>query len=287
MKIAVIGAGIIGVQVAHALADEGHAVTIIDREGAAAGTSQGNAGWIAHTDIMPLASPKIMRQVPKFLMDPLGPLAIRPGYFFQALPWLARFLLAARPSAYKASMEGMIALQSLVLPAWEARAKALGLTQHLHRRGGLFVFDDTALFERQKPTFQRQQGMGIDLHLLEQHELRQVEPALTDRFKHAVFIPGAVHVSDPKIITLALYEAALARGIGFHRAEVADIDAAGAPTVRFAGGGEMMADAVVLTAGVWSKPLAARLGDTIPLESERGYNVSFPGVTHILSRPVA
>ena len=65
MKIAVIGAGLVGLASAHALADEGHEVTVVDREGPAAGASRGNAGWLAHTDIDPIASPKMLRQVPK------------------------------------------------------------------------------------------------------------------------------------------------------------------------------------------------------------------------------
>ncbi len=81
MKIAIIGAGIVGCAIAHALLDEGHEVLILDKEGPGFGPSRGNAGWMAHTDILPIASPKILRQVPKFLLDPLGPLAIRPAYF--------------------------------------------------------------------------------------------------------------------------------------------------------------------------------------------------------------
>jgi D-amino-acid dehydrogenase len=44
---------------------------------------------------------------------------------------------------------------------------------------------------------------------------------------------------------------------------------------------------VVLAAGAWSKPLAQGLGDRIPLDTERGYNVSFPGATTQISRPVS
>ena len=286
MKIAVIGAGIVGLNVAHALADDGHEVTIVDREGAAAGTSQGNAGWIAHTDITPLASPKIMRQVPQFLIDPLGPLSIRPAYLLSVAPWLLRFVLAARPEAYARSMEALIALQSLALPAWEKRVSALGMKSMLHYRGGLSVFDDAQKFARMQPIYDRQKALGIDIHMVQRSELRQLEPNLSDQFTLGAYIANTAHVSDPKLITVALFDEALARGIHFHKAEVLHIDAAGAPALHLANGGIMTADAVVLSAGVWSKFLLKGLGEHVPLESERGYNVSFPGATGIISRPI-
>src|SRR5262245_24947676 len=92
MKIVIVGAGIVGACVAHALLDAGHDAVILDREGPASGTSQGNAGWIAHIDIEPLVSPKVWRRLPRWLVDPLGPLAIRPSYLPQLVPWLARFV---------------------------------------------------------------------------------------------------------------------------------------------------------------------------------------------------
>ena len=44
---------------------------------------------------------------------------------------------------------------------------------------------------------------------------------------------------------------------------------------------------VVLAAGVWSKPLAERLGLRIPLESERGYHLEWDMATPRLSRPAS
>ena len=72
MKIAIIGAGIVGAAAAHALLDEGHEVLILDKEGPAFGPSRGNAGIIAHTDVLPIAGPNMLRKVPGFLLDPLG-----------------------------------------------------------------------------------------------------------------------------------------------------------------------------------------------------------------------
>jgi D-amino-acid dehydrogenase len=122
------------------LLDEGHEVLILDKEGPAFGPSRGNAGIIAHTDVLPIASPNMLRKVPGFLLDPLGPLAIRLGYLPQLLPWLARFLLAARPAAYERSIAGIIAIQQLALPAWLSRAEKAGLGGHIHRRGALYTY---------------------------------------------------------------------------------------------------------------------------------------------------
>jgi D-amino-acid dehydrogenase len=131
MKIAVIGCGLVGLACAHALADEGHDVTLVDREGAAAGASQGNAGWLAHTYILPVASPKIWRMLPRLLTDPLGPLTVRPSYLMPIMPWLVRFLAACRPAAIDQAIEAMAALQVKALPAWQTLAKRpdLGRTQ--------------------------------------------------------------------------------------------------------------------------------------------------------------
>ena len=73
MDVAVIGSGIIGIAAAHALLDRQHQVTLVDADGPASGASRGNAGWIAHLDILPLASPKAWRTLPRWLLDPLGP----------------------------------------------------------------------------------------------------------------------------------------------------------------------------------------------------------------------
>ncbi|AMJ60479.1 NAD(P)/FAD-dependent oxidoreductase [Bosea sp. PAMC 26642] len=286
MKVAIVGAGIVGVAVAHALLDEGHKVLIIDRHGPAFGPSRGNAGWMAHTDILPIASPKNLRQVPKFLFDPLGPLSIRPAYLPKLLPWLVRFLLAARPDAYERSIRGLAALQQRALPAWLARAELTGLNHHIHRKGGLYAFTDKAAFDEAGKIARRQAEFGIRVEMIDAPELRRLEPALKDRFVGAAFHPDTAHISDPLQLTLALFEAAVARGATFEKADVTNISTGERPALIGPDGWQRVVDKVVMAAGAWSRPLAAALGDTVPLDTERGYNVSFPGVTGLTSRPI-
>src|SRR5258706_5273569 len=107
MHVVIIGAGIVGVATAHALLDQGYRVTLVDRADPTA-PSRGNAGLIAHTDILPLATPSMVWQAARWLTDPLRPLAIRPAYLPRLDPWLARFLPASLPGPVDASMEGVI-----------------------------------------------------------------------------------------------------------------------------------------------------------------------------------
>ena len=94
----VVGAGVVGLACALRLQAAGLQVLVLDREGVAAGASRGNAGALAFSDVLPLASPGILRQAPRWLLDPLGPLALRPGYLLPMLPWLWKFWRASQPA---------------------------------------------------------------------------------------------------------------------------------------------------------------------------------------------
>ncbi|MBV8654360.1 MAG: FAD-dependent oxidoreductase, partial [Alphaproteobacteria bacterium] len=91
--IAIIGAGVVGVACARALQRDGHRVTIYDPQPPGRGASFGNAGHIAIDHIRPLSRLDIVSQVPRMLMDPLGPLCIRWRDAPSLVPWLARFAL--------------------------------------------------------------------------------------------------------------------------------------------------------------------------------------------------
>jgi D-amino-acid dehydrogenase len=287
MRIAIVGAGIVGCAIAHAVLDAGHAVTIIDANAPGFGPSRGNAGWIAHTDILPLAGPKTLKSLPRFLIDPLGPLAIRPAYLLKIAPWLIRFLIAARPSAVEASTVALASLQGLALPAWRKLANQIGLNGMIHQRGGLYIYDSLANFAAGKVLAERQREFGINITMVPGEELRQLEPALRDGLAGATLAEDAAHISDPLWLTQAVFDAALARGATYTKARVELINPSERPVLVGPGGWQMMADRVVLSAGIWSKPLAAGLGDAVPLDTERGYNVSFEGVTELAKRPLS
>ena len=76
-SVTVIGAGIVGVSCALNLIRQGHAVTVVDRLPPGEGCSKGNAGMFSSDSYVPLSMPGDLWRVPGWLLDPLGPLAIR------------------------------------------------------------------------------------------------------------------------------------------------------------------------------------------------------------------
>src|ERR1700712_6072360 len=99
--VAIIGAGAVGVISAIEALREGHRVTLIDpgEPGGEQAASYGNAGWLSSHSVIPPSEPGIWKKVPGYLMDPLGPLAIRWRYLPKVTPWLVRYLLSGFTAA--------------------------------------------------------------------------------------------------------------------------------------------------------------------------------------------
>ena len=280
-RAVVVGAGIVGVACGLYLQRDGWDVTLIDRRGPGEGTSRGNAGLMALSHVTPMALPGIVRRVPGMILDRDAALAIRWRYLPRLVPWLARFLLASRP----AEVERICAaLASLVLGALDAYGPLLelaGARDLVQRRGLLYVYQTERTFVRARAEMKLRRRFGVEVETLGRDEIAQMVPELAPIFIGGAFYPAVGHVVDPfgLVQTLA---AALERGGGtIVRDEVTGFDAAGQGigAVR-AGRGPHHADAVVIAAGAWSKPLARQLGLRVPLDTERGYNVTVtnPGI---------
>ncbi|MDB5664870.1 FAD-binding oxidoreductase [Cypionkella sp.] len=277
MKVIVIGAGVIGLSAALMAQARGLSVTVIDREGPASGASAGNAGAFAFTDILPMASPGILRKAPKWLLDPLGPLSVPPAYALQIAPWMYRFWRACAPNSVAASTAAQTALMDLSKAELEPFLAATGTLPMLEKRGNLQVYEGEAELKASLLGWQARAAHGIAFQHMDAAEMAALQPGMAARFTHGTFTPGWYSIADPKLYTLALAERFRANGGELLRAEVTGLrhDADGV-TVMCAGPDPLRADQVVLAAGAFSHPIARSLGEKIPLETERGYNTTLP-----------
>ncbi len=276
-EVIVIGAGVIGLSCALALQDRGLRVAVIDREGVAAGASGGNAGAFAFTDILPLASPGILRKVPKWLLDPLGPLTIAPGYALQIAPWMFRFWRACAPPRVEGSSLAQIALMKLSQAELEPFLARSGTAAMLRKEGNLQVYEGEAEFRASLAGWRLREAHGIEFRHMRAEEMAVHQPGLHSRFTHGTFTPGWYSIADPRLYTLALAERFAAQGGEFIRSQVRALAPDGAEVaVHCADGTVHRAGKVVLAAGAFSQPIARSVGDRIPLDTERGYNTTLP-----------
>jgi len=285
--VAVVGAGIIGLSVAMHLVAQGRSVLLIDRKGIAQETSAQNAGALAFSDILPLASPRILRQAPRWLLDPLGPLAIRPGYALQIAPWLLRFGMASRPSAYRASLQAQTQLMRLAAPAFHAMLARAKASHMIRQDGSLQVYESDAEFRSSLAGWQLRAEAGIAFEHVKGERLRALQPGLASSIVSGTFVPHWETVSDPFEVASALGRHVMQAGAAWRQAEVRSIAVReGGVELLLAQGSAVRAKQAVIATGAWSRQLAAQLGDAIPLDTERGYNTTLPPGAFDLQRQI-
>lgn len=273
MTTAVIGAGIIGTAIARDLQGRGRQVVLVDRDAPGRGASFGNMASIAVTEFMPASRPSVWRQIPGWMLDPDGPVRVRPAYMPKLVPWFLRFIAASRPSRLRALEAQGAALCARALDDTLALLRETGLEDQIGEEGCLSLYTDEAEFAADREHIEILERFGFPHEVLGSQAIRALEPALSDRIGMAVLFPQNRSVKDPYRLVLALADRFAALGGRIERGEVAGVERGERVRgVVLTGGRRIPADEVVIAAGAFSARLAKALGEPIPLETERGYH---------------
>lgn len=277
-KIAVIGAGVVGLSIAVRLIREHRNVVLVERGDPGGEASSGNAGHIATEQIFPLASPATLLKTPAFLIGGRGPLFIRRKYATRILPWLIKFAWAARPDSFRRGTAALASLQSGAMESLQTLCADAGISDLLHRRGHLIVVEN----ERNKSAMQARPAalseQGIAAEWLSPEAVAERAPELKKGIAGALHFRDTGHVSDPYLVCKGLQHAFLAAGGRLIGGDVQNV------LTGFDGSfelqmnsGSLLSDKVIIAAGAWSKTIAAQLGCDVPLDTERGYNITAEG----------
>ena len=276
--VIVIGAGVVGITTALQLRLAGLDVLLLDRDQPAVGASSGNAGGLAVSEVLPLAEPGMLLKVPGWMLDPMGPLAVRWRHLPSLLPWLLRFVAASRPGQVEALSRQLAMLLGRVNADYEALLGDEAPVEMWRRQGALAVYPSDAALRRDLPRWEERGKLGVRWEACDPTRVPQEEPALRTPWQHAVAIPDWSHVDDPYLFSLALFERFVAAGGQFRQEAVADLLEMNGVIdgVRLASGDTLRSGNTVVTAGVWSDRFARRVRQPMPLESERGYHLTLP-----------
>jgi D-amino-acid dehydrogenase len=284
----IIGAGIIGVCVAAFLQREGFAVTIIDRLKPGDGCSFGNAGGIAYSEISPTIHAGIFRKIPGWLLDPLGPLTIRPRYFPKALPW---FLAAVRNTArerYDAISAARAFLGLRAVPDFETLLKPAGGHDLMVYRDALRVFDSEAQFHGEAGERDNKARHGIKTEIYSGNEARDMEPDLGPNVVKAATHGGWYFVKNPARVVTTIFDMVMRDGGKYLQGEVQETHRGNGRVtgLTLTSGEPLPIDQLVICAGAYSHFFAKKFGDKVLLEAERGYHLQMPEPGVNLSRTI-
>ena len=262
-------------------------VTVIDRDPPGRGASFGNAGMLQVEACVPIATPGVLRQVPKMLLDPEGPLVIRWRYLPWIAPWLLRFIAAARPSRVEGISIALAALLERALAAYEPLVDGAGARDLLRPTGELFAYRSESAYRAARSDHDLRRRRGVRLDELNRDEIHQLEPALAPDVKYGVYAPDCMAVDDPYVLTSRLVESFERNGGIVLQESVTDIEIGpSGPRQIVTDAGRHDVDRVVVAAGAFSKMWAAKLGVRVPLDTERGYHMMLPNPGVDLRVPV-
>lgn len=272
--VAVVGAGVIGLAAAISLRRAGREVTVFDPlppgEG---GASFGNAGFLSCDSDAPMALPGVLRDVPGWLTDPLGPLAVRLSYLRRAAPWLARFIWAAQMSRVQASSDALRALHRDGLAGYRELLGPERFLDVVRTTGTVQLLGAGPESRSEAVCRQLRERHGVETQALAVDDLKQLFPGIAAENRRGILFPRNGYTLSPRRLTASLAETFLLEGGEVRRERVTKLLPGSDRWSLITNVANHQAETVLIAGGIWSKELLRPLGIGLPLEAERGYHL--------------
>ena len=281
-EVIVIGAGIVGICSALSILDKVKSVRLIDPNPPASGTSYGNAGVISPWSSVPQSLPGLWKHIPRWVLDPEGPVAVRIRYLPRLLPWFLKFLRAGQEKRVHAISDAMDALARPNIGIYRRHLQGTGDENLIVDSWYVLACRNPRETEPDRLGWQLRAKHGAEMEVVDGETMREIEPALSSEYKAAILVKGQSRAVSPGRLGMAIANKFRKLGGEILRGRVhqlAPVNAGGWHLTTDLG--VLRADKVVVAAGAWSAKLLEPLGLSVPLEAERGYHMVFrsPGVS--------
>lgn len=281
MRVAVIGAGIVGVTTAYELALDGHEVTVFERCAAVASeASFANAGVIAPGYVTPWAAPGMPWKVLRHLLSRHAPVRFGGANALARWPWMWRWLLACRTSSYRSNRAAMHALARYSHERMQALTTALSL-DYERASGFMVLLRSERDLAQAQGALQMLRGLQAPFELLDAEGARRVEPGLSPATPlcAAIRLPRD-EVGNCRQFAHQIKAQAQQHGARFRFGhEVLSVHPGARPRLRWigpSGGAEGEVDAVVVCAGHLANRLLRPLRCALPIAPVYGYSITAP-----------
>ncbi|MEY4585884.1 MAG: hypothetical protein RIT05_302 [Bacteroidota bacterium] len=287
MHIVIIGGGIVGLSSAFYLKKAGHAVTIIDQTDFSSSCSYGNAGYICPSHFIPLATPGIVKQGLRWMLNSQSPFYVQPRLDWSLIQWGWHFMRAATAKRVEAAAIPLRDISLLSRQEYAGWSKLPGFDFLYQQKGLLEIFQTEEKALHAQHTLEKAHELGLsDTKMLDQSALATLEPNLPINAIGALYFGCDAHCS-PNQLMLRLIAHLQAEGVQLlSKTTAIDFIQAGKKIKKVIHTrGEVVADHVVVATGSWSRQLLSSLRISIPMMPGRGYSITQEDVAHGLNYP--
>lgn len=280
MKVIVLGAGIVGITSAYYLAQQGHEVTVIEREPASAlETSYANAGQISFGYSSPWAAPGIPLKAIKWMFEKHAPLAFRPDGSWQQIQFMLRMLINCTASRYAINKERLLRMSDYSRHCLETLRAATNIQYEGRRKGTLQLFRTQQQMDAASADIAALSDAGVPYQLLQASELHEIEPALAhtrDKLVGGLRTPTD-ETGDCHMFTTALTALAVDLGVKFcYNTPIQAVHVMGSTVSGVECNHELLtADAYVMALGSYSSQLMKHI-EALPVYPMKGYSITVP-----------
>lgn len=282
MRIAVLGAGVVGVTTAYELASDGHEVIVIDRqEKAAMETSFSNAGMVSPGHAYTWASPRAPKILWQSLFRDDVALRLKPRLDPRMWAWCLRFLKECPADRARINTSNKARLCLYSQERFAEINRRLDISYDRQTKGAIYVYRDKEHFDRGVSAMGVLTDSGVTLKPVTTEEAVAIEPALAP---DSANIAGAIYCPTDESGDCHVFTNALARhasehlGVDFRwQTEIKRFRTEGDRIVAVeTNKGDVTADLYVLALGSFSPDLARPLGLTMPIYPVKGYALTVP-----------
>jgi D-amino-acid dehydrogenase len=276
-RVAIVGSGVVGLCLAYSLNKRGWDVTLLEARSPGYGASRVNAGWICPSHSHPMPSPGLTTQSLKWMRSSDSPLYIKPRPSTEMSRWLFEFWRHCNASDFASGTEALAHLNRRTLEIVD-EMRAAGVSFEEHRGGILHVYESPARLESEYQQMELE-AREFELTLSGPYigdDLREIEPSLSDAVYGGFWLEKDRQVR-PSSFTGGLAAFLTDRGVTIRSAEsvLGFEEANDRVTDLKLAHGRLETDLVVISAGVWSPALAAKVGRRVPVQAGKGYSLDY------------
>ncbi|MFN8249121.1 MAG: FAD-dependent oxidoreductase [Ferruginibacter sp.] len=284
--ITIIGAGIIGLCSAYYLNKKGYKVTVIERGNITDGCSFGNMGYMSPSHFIPLASPGIIAEGIRYMLNSSSPFYIKPRLDADLVKWAFRFWKSSNAATVKKNALHLNAILQLSRHLVNDIKRDINADFDMQEVGCLMMCKGQKALEHEFHMADDAEKFGLKVERLYSQQVQQLEPDVELNIAGAVLFKDDCHFDPGKLMKLLHVHLAKAGVLFQLNTTVTGFERNGKQLKAvLTDKGKFDCDQLIIAAGSWLPVLSKMLGVHLLLQPGKGYSYTYPFVEKNIRYP--